>query len=355
MVIKMDMPGQTSELPAATKELIAEARTPKRIPNGLILRLEYFPDQIGSYPGSSRSATLENWDRVFEVSDKTTLEQFATIILDLLGWEEDHLYEFHIGGIVYVHMGDPNYSDYLLTQRTRACRARSVCTISSWRQDRVRLHLRLRRGAPIPPHSPRDISAPRREDAPVDDLTSRQESASVLEPAVQHTAATASGECTDDQAPAAKRQHILRHSIRSSRGPRHAPQVARIERQDVVEKAVTVLENRSLSVEKISEKIERPVSVIQHWIVHSTTAGWSAQSTKKEAKPRRARGRRNRGRNDFDILHDRPRSFGISRASWNLISLAKAYHPTAESRFRGPASAEPYNRRGTRLRRQGAY
>jgi hypothetical protein len=94
----VDLPGQTSELTAATTGPIAEAKNPRRVPNGLTFRLEYFPDQLGSCPDDPRPAPLKNWDRVFEVSDKTTLEQFAAIILDLLGWDEDHLYEFHIDG-----------------------------------------------------------------------------------------------------------------------------------------------------------------------------------------------------------------------------------------------------------------
>jgi hypothetical protein len=33
-----------------------------------------------------------NWYRDFEIADKTTLEQLAAIILEILGWSEDHLY-----------------------------------------------------------------------------------------------------------------------------------------------------------------------------------------------------------------------------------------------------------------------
>jgi Plasmid pRiA4b ORF-3-like protein len=87
---------------------------PKRVPNCLTFRLEYFPDQIGSFPDIPRPAPLKNWDRVFEVSDKLSLEQFASVILNLLAWDEDHLYEFHIGETIYVHMGDPECSDFFV-------------------------------------------------------------------------------------------------------------------------------------------------------------------------------------------------------------------------------------------------
>jgi len=74
-----------------TTQPIAEATNPNLIPNGLTFRIEYLPNQIGSFQCNPRPAPLKNWDRVFEVSDKITLVQFATIIRNLLGWEEDHL------------------------------------------------------------------------------------------------------------------------------------------------------------------------------------------------------------------------------------------------------------------------
>ena len=91
MVIQVELPGQTSEIAAPATEPIAEANNAKRVPNGLTFRLEYLPEQVRSFPADPRPAPLRNWDRVFEVSDKTTLEQFSAIILGLLGWEKDHL------------------------------------------------------------------------------------------------------------------------------------------------------------------------------------------------------------------------------------------------------------------------
>ena len=32
-----------------------------------------------------------NWYRDFEITDKTTLEQLAAIVLEILGWSEDHV------------------------------------------------------------------------------------------------------------------------------------------------------------------------------------------------------------------------------------------------------------------------
>jgi len=65
------------------------------------------------YRGRSRrdpEFILPNWYRNFEVADNTTLEQLAAIILQILGWSEDHLYEFKIKHCCYVNFG--NDGDY---------------------------------------------------------------------------------------------------------------------------------------------------------------------------------------------------------------------------------------------------
>jgi transposase len=93
------------------------------------------------------------------------------------------------------------------------------------------------------------------------------------------------------------------------------------------EKAVTVLENRNLSLEKIAEKIERPVNVLQRWIMAFNHRGMlGLDPPRKNRTPgKREAAAETRKKRLLDILHDRPRSFGISRASWNRLSLAKAY------------------------------
>jgi len=93
------------------------------------------------------------------------------------------------------------------------------------------------------------------------------------------------------------------------------------------EKAVTVLENRTLSVEKLSEKIERTVNVIHRWIIAFNHRGLlGLDPPRKERTPgEREAAAETRKKRLLGILHDRPCSYGINRASWNLPSLAKAY------------------------------
>jgi len=91
-----------------TKQAISNAKQLRRIPNGLTFRLKYFPEQSGLFGDEPRKSPLQGWERVFSVLDKNSLEQFASIIIGLLGWEQDHLYEFKVHNITYVDMGEPD-------------------------------------------------------------------------------------------------------------------------------------------------------------------------------------------------------------------------------------------------------
>jgi hypothetical protein len=82
-------------------------RRQRRIPCLLKIRLQY----RGRYP-TDPEFVLPNWYRDFELADKTTLEQLAEMILQILGWAEDHLYEFRINGRSYVSFGDN--ADYIV-------------------------------------------------------------------------------------------------------------------------------------------------------------------------------------------------------------------------------------------------
>jgi hypothetical protein len=77
------------------------------------VRLEYCPDSSDIFT-EEPNEYLSDWDRVFEIYDTWTLEQLASVIIDLLDWELDHLYEFQIGNRIYVHMGEPNASDFVV-------------------------------------------------------------------------------------------------------------------------------------------------------------------------------------------------------------------------------------------------
>ncbi|HME71197.1 MAG TPA: hypothetical protein VKM54_15200 [Myxococcota bacterium] len=94
-------------------------RARRRTSNTFTLRIEYAPHrtmEIGvssaaikpsyvAHPLSIAEADIQpNWSREFTVDGKHTLEQLNTIILNVLGWDGGHLYEFRIAGRLYAHM-----------------------------------------------------------------------------------------------------------------------------------------------------------------------------------------------------------------------------------------------------------
>jgi len=311
-----------------TTQPIAEATNPNLIPNGLTFRIEYLPDQIGSFQCNPRPAPLKNWDRVFEVSDKITLVQFATIIRNLLGWEEDHLYEFHIGGEIHVHMGDPNYSDYFV-DAVNPCfscviRLHNLKLTSGTEFDFIfdfgRWHLFRLTLLSTSPHRDRRplpslISHQGKNLLQYSGLISKSQRQLIQEKVPTIKAPPPSGDTTTVISFVRAEDHTTLLKWRASNN------------KTLWQKSVTVLENRNLSVEKISEKIERPVGVIKRWIVAFNHRGMLGLNPprKKRSPGKREAAAEKRKKRLLDILHDRPRSFGISRASWSLTSLAKAY------------------------------
>jgi transposase len=96
------------------------------------------------------------------------------------------------------------------------------------------------------------------------------------------------------------------------------------------ERAVTILENRNLSLAEISSKIERPISVLQGWITafHSRGVTGLTPSKRRRSPDKRTRASEEKQKRLLEILHDRPASFAINRSNWNLSSLAMAYKET---------------------------
>lgn len=69
------------------------------------LRIEYAGQGVNSFP-IEPSEILHGWHRDFEISDKSTLEQLSSTILQILAWDQDHLYEFRIGDRIHAYFGE---------------------------------------------------------------------------------------------------------------------------------------------------------------------------------------------------------------------------------------------------------
>jgi len=100
------------------------------------------------------------------------------------------------------------------------------------------------------------------------------------------------------------------------------------------QKAVTILENRTLSPENISAKIERTEDNVEKWIQAFNRFGLEglkkpdgrrAPTKKSHERSRRAVARDQKARRILEIVHAKPSAYGINRSSWNRSSIVRAY------------------------------
>jgi transposase len=93
------------------------------------------------------------------------------------------------------------------------------------------------------------------------------------------------------------------------------------------DKAVTILENRNLTVKQIADKCEKSVGVIKSWIIsynHFGIAGLNPPRKNRCDDCRKVAANQKQKRL-LEILHNRPKDFDINRSSWSLIALATVY------------------------------
>ena len=95
------------------------------------------------------------------------------------------------------------------------------------------------------------------------------------------------------------------------------------------EVAVSVLENRSMSLEAISEKIEKPLKKVKEWVLAFNYYGMEGlQQTfarKKRNESKKIEIMEVRKKRLIEIIHHKPAYYKINRSGWNLDSLAKVY------------------------------
>ncbi len=267
-----------------------------------------------------------NWYRDFEIADKTTLEQLAAIILEILGWSEDHLYEFKIKNCCYVNFG--NDDDYIVDAKEPCV----SCAIPIHLTDLTRgdsfefifdfgeLHtFRLTVIAIYSitwkcPSTPRVLSYRGKNILQYPGVLSR------------HAASAARSRLPTVDSPGRPKD---RWRIRFVRQEDESQLVKWREANDkrLWQKAVTILDNRSLIPEEIAKKVELPVDAIREWITiynHQGLAGLNRPRKKRSPGKKGVALERKRVR-VLGLIHSRPQAYGINRASWNHASLATAY------------------------------
>jgi len=310
---------------AQSKEPTQIERKPPKQERRTLHILKFHIQYRGRYPRDPEFV-LPNWYRDFELADKTTLEQLATIILQILGWSEDHLYEFKIKHYCYVNFG--NDGDYYVDAK-EACVS---CAIPMNQLDFTRgdsfefifdfgeLHTFRVIVLAMYPISLKSSSIPRvlsyrgKNILQYPGVLSRQAACAARSrpPTVGHP-----GRPKD------------RWRIRFVRQGDKLRLVKWRESNDkrLWQKAITILDNRSLTPEEIAKSTELPLATIRDWITtynHRGLAGLNPPRKKRSPGKRGAALERKRAR-VLGLIHRRPQTFGINRASWNHASLATAY------------------------------
>ena len=268
-----------------------------------------------------------NWSREFSIPGKYTLEQLCDIILSLLGWDRNHLYEFRIADRVYANLvlldeDDPIVEiDYPCTSCDIPIRDVGLSTgdnityifdfadhhvfritVLDIRAGKVTPSLISWRGRNVIQY-PGTMCKPQEQG-----FKNRAPKMLPLAP-------------TRDRC----RIRFIRHEDASVLRWRASNDKRKWQ------KAVTVLESRNESIEDIARKIERSECHIRRWIQAFNRFGLSGlqkpDARRGPIKPHHKRAviREQKARRILEIFHARPNAYGINRSNWNRPSLQQAY------------------------------
>jgi len=278
-----------------------------------------------------------NWSRDFSIPGKYTLEQLSEIILSLLGWDRNHLYEFRIANFVYANLVLLEEDDCVVDVEYPcvSCdiRIRDVglaigdnfTYIFDFTDHHV-FHLTV---LDIRPAS----SAPKVTAS----LISYQGTNITQYPGIMSK--------SQEQAFKNRIPKILTMPIRDRcriRFIRHKD--ASVLRQWRAsndkrnwQKAVTVLESRNQSIEGIARKIERSEGRVRKWIQLFNRFGLTGlhkPDGRGLLKPHHLRAvvREKKARRILEIFHANPNAYGINRSNWNRQSVKQAYEKGTERR-----------------------
>jgi transposase len=320
----MPMPMNPQSLEPYVKPSGSNQASPK-MPNTYSLRLQYAPDAF--HLPLKDEELLPNWSREFIVSGKHTLEQLNEIILDVLHWDEWHLYEFRIGSLVYAHMvfldeddlfvdaKDPctscnipiqllglsiadtfvymfDFGDYHTFQVTvldiqSASQTRSIPALISWQGKNLIQY-------------PDTMS-----EADVLALETRPPTVKAPEPPRLGWRVRFVRD--------ADREILVKWRTSNNR--------------KLWQKAVAILENRNLSPEAVANKIEQPIYQVKSWIKTFNRHGlYGLNRPRKPRSPGEREAKRDRNaRRVLEIFHAKPSAYGINRSNWNFQSIALAF------------------------------
>lgn len=273
------------------------------------------------------------WMREFTALGRHTLEQLNEIILQFLGWESSHLYEFHITGRVHAHLVSLGEDD-LVIDTDHPCVS---CDIP------IRL-LDLRVGDTFAYiYDFGDYHVFRITVCDIQ-LTSTNEIVPALlshhgKNLLQYPGALRNVDklAFMKKTPTAAEPTPIRERFRV-RFITGADKSILQEWRDSNNKknwqrAVAILENRNMPVSSIATKIECSEKKVQRWLTAFNRFGLDGlkkpYGLKDVGGPRKPHKRtvasQQRAKHILEIIHAQPKSYGINRSNWSLDSIAHTY------------------------------
>jgi transposase len=273
-----------------------------------------------------------NWSRDFSIPDNYTLEQLSDIIISLLDWKRNHLYEFMIANFVYANLvllDDDNFVvdvDYPCVSCDIPVRdvGLKIGHKFTFIFDFVDHHVFRLTVLDIRPTSsaykmtPSLISFHGTNIAQYRGIMSKSQE-QIFKTRVPKILAVAP---TRDRC----RIRFIRNDEASVLREWRASNDKRN-----WQKAVTVLESRNQSVTSIARKIERPESQVRRWIQVFNRFGLTGlqkpHGNRGPIKPYHMRAviREQKARRILEIFHANPNAYGINRSNWNRPSVKQAY------------------------------
>jgi transposase len=288
------------------------------------LRIEYAGQGVNSFP-IEPSDLFPAWHRDFEISDKTTLEQLSSTILQILAWDRDHLYEFRIGDRIHGYFGeDEQFVDAIapcvscdipmhLLELAPTDSFAYVFDFGDYHTFRVTV-LDIQ---PLPSGKkvPALLSYKGKNIVQYPGMMSKREARTFQQkpPAI---------------GPLEPRGNSWRIRFVRASDREILTEWRKSKDKTLWQKAVTVLENWNLLPEDIAKKVERPVSDIREWIKAFNRDGLEGLNPPRRPSinaPQRLAALDQKRSRILEIFHDSPRSFGINRSNWSRPSPATAY------------------------------
>lgn len=288
-------------------------------------------------------AEKSNWWRDFQVPENTTLEQLNIVIQSILEWDDVHACIFEINGANRVFLG---YSYFLLQEYFTADEEYLSCDIALneldlaindafvYRYDLADKHAFLLTIRDIM-DSPSTCSHPILHAVKGPDLCQYPDPE--LDHSIQFASTTPSYLLPRSIVYKDYTREVKNHvRFITARDYRILLTWRRSKDKKNWERAVVLLENRSMTLKDISAKIEVPLRKIRKWIRRFNQNGLAGLNEVRKKPDRRDLEEKTelKRKRVLEILHERPHSHGINRSNWSQPALSEAY----EKRYGEPIS-----------------